>query len=89
MAAKISQLVNPHSTCFTFMKVVYYLGRKLELRQFKNGLASVKSMLVLKLPHFFPHLHGKLPYFFTEGSYFVLALSKPFFSGLYAFKNES
>ena len=54
MAAKISQLVNPHSTCFTFMKVVYYLGRKLELRQFKNGLASVKSMLVLKLPHFFP-----------------------------------
>ena len=59
MAAKISQLVNPHSTCFTFMKVVYYLGRKLELRQFKNGLASVKSMLVLKLPHFFPCREGE------------------------------
>ena len=31
----------------------------LELRQYKNGLASLKSMLVLKLPPFFPHQHGK------------------------------
>ena len=31
----------------------------LELRQYKNGLVSVKIMLVLKLPPFFPHLHGK------------------------------
>ena len=33
--------------------------RWLDLRQYKNGLFSVKIMLVLKLPHFFPPLHGK------------------------------
>ena len=32
---------------------------RLELRQYQNGLASVKSMFVLKLSPFFPHLHGK------------------------------
>ena len=31
----------------------------LELRQCKNEYASVKNMFVLKLPPFFPHLHGK------------------------------
>ena len=31
----------------------------LELRQYKNGLVSVKIMFVLNLPPFFPHLHGK------------------------------
>ena len=33
--------------------------QQLELRQNKNGLASVKNMLVLNLARFFPHLHGK------------------------------
>ena len=56
----------------------------LELRQYKNGLASVKNMFVLKLPPFFPHLRGKgkraaiskLPYVSQKGirSYIVLAL---------------
>ena len=31
----------------------------LELRQYKNGLVSVKIMFVLKWPPFFPHAHGK------------------------------
>ena len=31
----------------------------LELRQFKNGFVSVKHMLVLKLPPFFPCRVGK------------------------------
>ena len=31
----------------------------LELRQYKNGLASGKNMFILKLPPFSPHLHGK------------------------------
>ena len=31
----------------------------LELRQYKNGLVSVKRMFVLKFPPFFSHLHGK------------------------------
>ena len=30
-----------------------------ELRQYMNGLVSVKHMFVFNLPHFFPHLHGK------------------------------
>ena len=30
----------------------------LELRQYKNGLASVKNMFLLKLPPFSPRLHG-------------------------------
>ena len=30
-----------------------------ELRQYKNGLVSVKNMFVLKLPPFSPQLHGK------------------------------
>ena len=33
--------------------------RKLELRQYKNGLASLKNMFVLKLPPFFPHRNSK------------------------------
>ena len=32
---------------------------KCALSQYKNGLASVKNMLVLKLPPFSPYLHGK------------------------------
>ena len=40
-------------------KTARFLLVKLELRQYKNGLASVKSMFVLKLPPFFPHLHDK------------------------------
>ena len=40
------------------MPIVMNFG--LELRQFKNEfVSSVKRMLVLKLPPFFPHLHGK------------------------------
>ena len=31
----------------------------LELKQYNNELASVKTILVLKLPPFFPHLLGK------------------------------
>ena len=34
--------------------------RTLELKEFKNKLAYMKDMFVLKLPHFFPHLHGKV-----------------------------
>ena len=30
----------------------------LELRQYEKGIASVKSILVLKLPRFFPYLVG-------------------------------
>ena len=36
-----------------------YIYDVLELRQYKKGLVSVKSMFVLKLPPFLPHLHGK------------------------------
>ena len=32
---------------------------RLGLRQYKNGLVSVKNMFILKLPPFFPRLHGK------------------------------
>ena len=39
--------------------VRYIFLRLLELRQYKNGLASVQSMFDLKLPPFFHHLHGK------------------------------
>ena len=35
------------------------MSEKLELRQYKNGIASVTKMLALKLPRFFAHLHGK------------------------------
>ena len=49
--------------CFTFTSSCGSLfscnAPTLELRQYKNGLASVKKMFVLKLPLFFPHLHGK------------------------------
>ena len=31
----------------------------LELRQYKNGFVSVKSMLILKLPPFFPCREGE------------------------------
>ena len=38
---------------------VPWLDITLDLRQYKNGLVSVKRMFVWKLPRFFPHLHGK------------------------------
>ena len=34
-------------------------NRQLELRQYKNGFAYVKNMIVLKLSQFCPRLHGK------------------------------
>ena len=48
-----------NSTIVTNHITVKKCGRLLELRQYKNGLVSVKYMFVLKLPPFFPHLHGK------------------------------
>ena len=56
----------------------------LELRQNKNGLASMKNVLVLKWPHFFAQLNdkeksaavSKLPYISQKRvrSYIILAL---------------
>ena len=49
----------------------------LELRQYKNGLFSVKNMFVLKLPPFIPNLHGnfKASMRFTETNPFLYCLS--------------
>ena len=33
-------------------------GTVIELKIYKNGLASMKIMFVMKLSPFFPHLHG-------------------------------
>ena len=42
--------------CRNFSKGSFsYFYFPLEIRQYKNGLASVKSMLVLKLQRFFPY----------------------------------
>ena len=40
-------------------KKVFLSDRLVEPRQYKNELASVKNMLVLKLSPFSPNLHGK------------------------------
>ena len=65
------------------LKQILQINKKLELRQCKNGFISVKFMLILKLPLFFPCRVGeekrggnfKTNMFFTEASLFLYCLS--------------
>ena len=56
--------VNQNTRAHTHTKLIIINVEKfsavtiLELRQFKNGLASAKCMLVLNLPRFFPYHVG-------------------------------